>query len=130
MVHFKTSLNARERQVLEVILRGGPADLPGIRGSLPGPPSASLVSDVLGSLVRKGRVREESRGTTTLFEVAGEHAASPHKRVTILTSTASPARLARALLAATEPTSAGDMELMVTLARRLRARAEPESFAG
>lgn len=127
MVDFSSPLSRRERQVLEVILREGPAGAAEIRGALPGPPSHTLVRDVLTSLVRKGKVREERDGDEPVFRpvgVARPSRETPVRRMLENDFGGSPAAAVEAFLEAHEgPPSAEEVAALLRLMERAIERA-------
>ena len=123
MVDFSSPLSRRERQVLDVVLRAGPAETAEIRGALPGPPSGALVSEVLSSLVRKGHVREEREGGRNVFRSAapeGDTLQTFAGRVGRDLSGTSPAAVVEALIAASEPPTVEELEALIRIARKSR----------
>ena len=74
--HLHTSLTRRERQIMDVLFRRGPATAADVMDELPGDPSYSPVRTQLRVLEEKGHVRHEGDGVRFVYMPAvARHAA-------------------------------------------------------
>lgn len=62
-----TTLGRRERQIMDVLHRLGPASVADVRKALPDPPTYSAVRGMLRLLEDKGHVTHEARGLRYLY---------------------------------------------------------------
>src|SRR5215472_6315978 len=60
-------LSRRERQIMDILYRGGRATAAEVREALPDPPSYSAVRAMLRLLEEKGHVRHEEAGLRYVF---------------------------------------------------------------
>ena len=60
-------LGRRERQIMDVLYRLGPASVSDVQEALPDPPSYSAVRAMLGKLEEKGHVGHEQQGARYLY---------------------------------------------------------------
>lgn len=61
------ALSARERQIMDILLRRGEASASDVREDLPEPPSYSAVRTMLGRLEDKGHVRHQQDGPRYVY---------------------------------------------------------------
>jgi predicted transcriptional regulator len=72
----RTDLSRRERQIMDIVYRGGRVTAADVNGRLPDPPSYSAVRALLRILERKGHVRHELDGTRYVYlPVVAKHSA-------------------------------------------------------
>ncbi len=118
------SLSRRERQIMEVVYRGGQATAGEVLAALPDPPSYSAVRAMLRVLENKGHLRHVPEGTRYVYRptVTRERAGIPALENVVETFFGGSAEKAvAALLDARSRLSPQELERLSTLIEQARS---------
>ncbi len=118
------SLSRRERQIMEVVYRGGQATAGEVLAALPDPPSYSAVRAMLRVLENKGHLRHVPDGTRYVYRptVARERAGGPALESVVETFFGGSAEKAvAALLDARSDLSPEELDRLSTLIEQARS---------
>ena len=118
------SLGARERQIMDVLFKLGPASVADVRAEIPSPPTYSAVRGMLALLEQKGFVSHERDGLRYLYAPTLAQAKAKRRALKQVVSTffnGSPERAVSALLGIDEDTPI-DIDRLRALVKQARRK--------
>ena len=123
-VELRDELGRRERQIMDVIHRLGPASVADVRKALPDPPTYSAVRGMLKLLEDKGHVTHEADGLRYLYKATVSRTAARRSALRHLVNTffggSAPAAAASLLELTDAKLSEADAARLAEIIRRSR----------